>query len=50
MGLIRPAEHEVTATIEWERAGECDSSSTIRWIISKSGTVIRHHHWPPHDY
>lgn len=38
-----------TALIEWARPEECDSSSTIRWIISKSGTVLRHRHCPPHE-
>lgn len=38
-----------TALIEWERGDECDSSSTYRWIISKSGTVLRHRHTPPHE-
>jgi len=31
-----------TALIEWTRAEECDSSSTIRWMVSRSGTVLRH--------
>jgi hypothetical protein len=38
-----------TFLIEWIRPEECDSSSTIRWIISKSGTVLRHRHCPPHE-
>jgi len=38
-----------TALIEWERPEECDSSSTTRWIISRSGTVLRHRHEPPHE-
>lgn len=38
-----------TALIEWERPEECDSHSTIRWIISRSGTVLRHRHEPPHE-
>lgn len=38
-----------TALVEWERPEECDSRSTLRWIISKSGTVLRHRHQPPHD-
>ena len=37
-----------TALIEWVRPEECDSSSTVRWIISRSGTVLRHRHEPPH--
>jgi hypothetical protein len=35
--------------IEWVRPEECDSRSTIRWIVSKSGTVLRHRHCPPHE-
>jgi hypothetical protein len=31
-----------TALIEWSRSEECDSSSTIRWMVSRSGTVLRH--------
>ena len=38
-----------TVLIEWVRPEECDSRSTIRWIISKSGTVLRHRHCPPHE-
>jgi hypothetical protein len=38
-----------TVLIEWERPEECDSHSTIRWIISKSGVVLRHRHCPPHE-
>ena len=38
-----------TILIEWARSEECDSRSTIRWIISKSGTVLRHRHEPPHE-
>lgn len=38
-----------TALIEWVRPEEGDSHSTIRWIISKSGTVLRHRHEPPHE-
>ena len=38
-----------TALIEWKRGEECDSHSTTRWIISKSGTVLRHRHDPPHE-
>jgi len=37
-----------TVLIEWVRPEECDSQSTTRWIISKSGTVLRHRHHP-HD-
>ena len=36
-----------TVLIEWYRPEDCDSRSTIRWIISKSGTVLRHRHCPP---
>lgn len=38
-----------TVLIEWIRPEECDSSSTIRWIVSKSGTILRHRHCPPHE-
>lgn len=38
-----------TVLIEWVRHEECDSRSTIRWIVSKSGTVLRHRHCPPHE-
>jgi len=38
-----------TALIEWERGEECDGRSTIRWIISRSGVVMRHRHTPPHE-
>jgi hypothetical protein len=38
-----------TVLIEWVRPEECDSRSTIRWIVSKSGTVLRHRHCPPHE-
>ncbi len=38
-----------TVLIEWDRAEECDSLSTIRWIVSKSGVVLRHRHCPPHE-
>lgn len=31
-----------TILIEWERSEECDSRSHIRWMISQSGTVLRH--------
>lgn len=33
-----------TALIEWERNEECDSRSMIRWMISRTGTVLRHRH------
>jgi hypothetical protein len=38
-----------TVLIEWQRPEECDSHSTIRWIVSKSGVVLRHRHQPPHE-
>lgn len=38
-----------TVLIEWDRGEECDSRSTIRWIVSKSGVVLRHRHCPPHE-
>jgi hypothetical protein len=38
-----------TVLIEWVRPEECDSRSTIRWLVSKSGTVLRHRHCPPHE-
>lgn len=38
-----------TILIEWDRPEECDGRSTIRWIISKSGAVMRHRHTPPHE-
>jgi hypothetical protein len=38
-----------TVLIEWVRPEECDSRSTIRWIVSKSGVVLRHRHCPPHE-
>jgi hypothetical protein len=31
-----------TILIEWNRSEECDSRSTIRWMVSRSGTVLRH--------
>jgi hypothetical protein len=33
-----------TVLIEWERPEEGDGRSIIRWIVSKSGTVLRHRH------
>jgi len=38
-----------TVLIEWGRPEECDGHSTIRWIISRSGTILRHRNTPPHD-
>lgn len=35
--------------IEWDRPEECDGRSTIRWIINKSGSIMRHVHTPPHE-
>jgi hypothetical protein len=37
-----------TVLIEWVRPEDCDSRSTIRWIVSKSGNVLRHRDCPPH--
>lgn len=37
-----------TVLIEWRRGEECDSHSIIRWIVSKSGVVLRHRHEPFH--
>lgn len=45
---IRVSADEGTVLIEWGRPEECDSHSTIRWIVSKSGTVLRHRTTPPH--
>lgn len=36
-----------TLLIEWTRPEECDARSTIRWIIGRSGTILRHRHSPP---
>jgi hypothetical protein len=38
-----------TALIEWDRSEECDGRSTIRWIVTRSGTVLRHRYEPRHD-
>lgn len=38
-----------TVLIEWQRPEECDSLSTIRWIVSKSGVVLRHRDFLPHE-
>lgn len=38
-----------TALIEWERPEECDGQSTTRWIISRTGTVLRHRYEAPHE-
>jgi hypothetical protein len=37
-----------TVLVEWARPEDCDSRSTYRWIISKSGNVLRHRDCPPH--
>ena len=31
-----------TVLIEWSRPEECDGRSVIRWMVAKSGTVLRH--------
>lgn len=38
-----------TVLIEWDCPAECDSRTTIRWIIGKSGAVMRHRYSPPHE-
>ncbi|MCW1884544.1 hypothetical protein OKA04_07355 [Luteolibacter flavescens] len=38
-----------TVLIEWSIPQECDGRSTIRWIISKKGTVLRHRDTPFHE-
>jgi hypothetical protein len=38
-----------TVLIEWGRGEECDGHSTIRWIVSKSGIILRHRHTPPDE-
>ena len=52
-GLLQPcimlSSEKGTALIEWERSEECDGRSTVRWIISRSGTVLRHRYEPFHD-
>jgi hypothetical protein len=51
-GLMRPrltlSADGGTVLIEWRRPEDCDSRSTYRWIVSKSGTVLRHRDCPPH--
>lgn len=37
-----------TVLIEWTRGEECDGHSTIRWIVTKAGIVLRHRHEPFH--
>jgi len=31
-----------TALIEWRRSEDCDSRSIIRWMVGRTGTVLRH--------
>ena len=38
-----------TVYVEWQIPQECDGRSTIRWIISKSGTVLRNRETPFHE-
>lgn len=38
-----------TVLIEWRRPEECDSYSCVRWIVSKSGMVLRHRYTPYHE-
>lgn len=38
-----------TVLIEWVRPEDCDGRSTIRWMISRSGTILRHRHTPPSE-
>ncbi|MBC8126639.1 MAG: hypothetical protein H8M99_05775 [Gloeobacteraceae cyanobacterium ES-bin-144] len=38
-----------TVLIEWERGEECDGRSTFRWMVTKNGTVLRHHDLPLHQ-
>jgi len=38
-----------TALIEWVRPEECDARSTFRWIVSRSGNILRHRERPPHE-
>jgi hypothetical protein len=38
-----------TVLIEWSRGEECDGRSTFRWMITKTGTVLRHHNLPWHE-
>lgn len=35
---------EGTALIEWNRPDKLGLRSTFRWVVSKSGTVLRHRH------
>jgi hypothetical protein len=39
---LTPSADGGTAMIEWQRSEDCDSRSTIRWLISRSGAVMRH--------
>jgi len=43
------SEDKGTVLIEWRISQECDSHSTIRWIVSKKGTVLRHRDTPFHE-
>jgi hypothetical protein len=36
-----------TAMIEWSRQERGDVCSTFRWVVSRSGTVLRHRHRSP---
>lgn len=37
-----------TVFIEWMNPGECcDTMMTLRWMVSRSGTVLRHRYAPP---
>lgn len=38
-----------TALVEWMRQEDHDARSTFRWLISRSGTVLRHRHLPGHE-
>lgn len=38
-----------TILIEWRRPEDCDNHSTIRWIINRSGTILRHIYTPPDE-
>ncbi len=38
-----------TALIEWARREEFNSRSTFRWIVSRSGNVLRHRERPPRE-
>jgi len=38
-----------TVLIEWGRGEECDGHSTFRWMITRTGAVLRHHDLPWHE-